>query len=69
MKENKDFLFYKTQMPKTMRSMYDYDTMLDKVIHKVSNNVELDINENLLLLNFLLDLKLFRKYYGQQEEI
>lgn len=65
----KKFLSKKTQMPETMTMLYDYDSMLDNIIKKVSDGVALDVDENLLLLNYLKDLKLYKKYYGQQEEI
>lgn len=65
----KKFLSKKTQMPETMTMLYDYDSMLDSIIKKVSDGVALDVDENLLLLNYLKDLKLYKKYYGQQEEI
>lgn len=67
--EDRIFLTCKTQMPTTMLMMYDYDIMLEKITEKVSNNENLDVDENLLLLNYLKDLKLYKKYYGQQEEI
>lgn len=67
--EEKAFLAHKTQMPATMLMMYDYDIMLEKITEKISNGENLNVDENLLLLNYLKDLKLYKKYYGQQEEI
>ena len=55
-----------TQMPKTMQDMYDYDSSLAALIDRFDreNNPQFDINEQLLLYNFLKDLQLYKKLYG-----
>lgn len=67
MTEEDRFLLYRTQMPDILQAMYDYDTMLANLITKISNDEELDKDEMILLLNYLTDLKLYRKFYKNKE--
>ncbi len=68
MTEEDRFLLYRTQMPDILRAMYDYDTMLSKIISKISDDKKLEKDELILLLNYLTDLKLYHKFHKNNND-
>lgn len=70
-KDEKQFKEQGTQMPETMQAMYDYDSSLARLVNRfdTESNPQFDMNDQMLLYNYLKDLQLYRKLVGSFKDI